>query len=135
MMVVSDNVNHDCSSIIKASSMVIFGNSLLESLTLIYLWITLARYLAFIDRITPWSIGCFREVVFEDKKMRSMAVNLGKYGCAGQLSTINSILRFWSDCFIQSVKISESIQLFVCALYIYGTDFIYLIHFGFSNDK
>ena len=45
MIVMSGNVDHDCLSMATASSMVIFGNSLLDSMALIYFWITF--YLVF----------------------------------------------------------------------------------------
>ena len=68
--------------------------------------------------------------------MGSEDVNPGACECAWQLSTINCTLwfwarNFWSNCFIQSVKISESIQLFLCALYIHGKDVTFLKHLGF----
>ena len=89
------SVDHDCSSRIMAFSMVIFGNSLLESRALMYLRIALSRYFDFNDRITPWYKGCVTEVVFGGKTLRSMAVNPGtEHGCAEQLSTINATLQF-----------------------------------------
>ena len=45
----------------------IFGDSLLDSMTLMYLRITFAQYLVFNDYITPWFIGCVTEVVFGGK--------------------------------------------------------------------
>ena len=50
-MVISDNVNHDCSNIIIAFSIGVFANSLSESIALMYLQTTFVRYLAFNDRI------------------------------------------------------------------------------------
>ena len=50
-MDMSDIVDNDCLSIIIASSIVIFGNSLLESIALMYLKVNLVQYLAFKDRI------------------------------------------------------------------------------------
>ena len=115
----SDSVDNDCLSIIIASSIVIFGNSLLESIALMYLKVNLVQYLAFKDRIARWSISCVTEVVFGDKKMRNITVNPGICGCAGELSTINATYD------------SESIQPFVCALYIHSKDFTFLKHVGF----
>ena len=60
--------DHDCSSIIIAPSIVMFVNFLSESITLMYLRITLVRYLAFNDCITPWSISCVTKVVFWRQK-------------------------------------------------------------------
>ena len=51
--------------------------------------------------------------------MRNITVNPGICGCAGELSTINATYD------------SESIQPFVCALYIHGKDFTFLKHVGF----
>ena len=119
-----------------ASSIVMFEIFLSQSITLIYLRITLVRYFAFNDRITPSSIGYVTEVVFGGKEMRSMTVNPGTSGCAGQLLIMNAILRFWtrnirSKCFIQSLKISVSIQLFGCPLHWHGKDFAFLKHLEF----
>ena len=79
-MVISSSVDHDCSSIIIASSIVMFANSLSESIALIYFRITLVWYLSFNDRITPWSIVCVTEVVFGNEKIRSVALGVqGNY--------------------------------------------------------
>lgn len=56
-MVISGSVDHHCSSIITASSIVMLGNSFLQSIALMYLWVISVRYLAFNNSITPWSIG------------------------------------------------------------------------------
>lgn len=54
MMVVSGSVDHDGSSIVVLIRIiVIFGNSLLESIALMLLQITLAWYVAFDNHITP----------------------------------------------------------------------------------
>ena len=68
---------------------VAFGNSLLESMVLMCFRITLARYLAFNDRIE-----CVTEVVLGGKKMTSMAIKSGQCGCLEQLLTVNATLQF-----------------------------------------
>ena len=50
-MVIPGSANHDCLTITIASSIVMFDNSLSESIALVYLRVTLVRYLAFTDRI------------------------------------------------------------------------------------
>ena len=126
----SANADYDCSSMVTASSMIIFGNSLLDSMALMHLPIIFAWYSAFNDCINPWSIGCVTEIVFGSIKSKS-----GTCWWAGQLSTINPTLQLWarhfrSSCLIHSMKMSESIQLFFCALYMHGKDFTFLKHLG-----
>lgn len=98
----SGSVDHDGSSIIVSIRIiVIFGNSLLESIALMLLQITLAWYVAFDNHVTPWSTDCVIEVVFGDKRVRYMTINPGTCWLAGQLSTINATFQnrtrnFWS---------------------------------------
>lgn len=128
MIFLFGSVNHSRSNIIMASSMVMFGNSMLESIALKYLQVALAQNFAFNDRITPWSMGCVTKVLFGGKTMRSIAINPGICRCTGQLSTINAILRLFTN--FWSKKVCESIQLFVCALCIHSKDFTFLKHLG-----
>ena len=69
--------------------MVMFGNSLLKSIALIYLRINLVRCLALNDCITPWTTGYVTEVVFGGKKIKSMPINPGTSGTPYLSSTYN----------------------------------------------
>ena len=92
-MVVSRSSDHVCWRIIMAYSMMMFGNSLLESVAFMYLRITLAQYLAFNNCITLCSIDFVTEVVFGAKKMRPMAVNRSTCKGTGRLLRINANLQ------------------------------------------
>ena len=123
-MIISGSVEHACTSIIIASSI------------LMYLGITLAEYLAFNNCVTSWSISCVTEVVLGGKKMISVLINAGTSVWAGQLLTMNATLSFWarnfqSKSFIQYVKISVFIQLFGCAFYWHSKDLTFLNYLRF----
>ena len=68
IMVVSSSVNHGYLSIIMPPSMLMFGNSLLVLIALIFLQIALAQYLALNNRITPWSISYRMRLCLEVKR-------------------------------------------------------------------
>ena len=90
MIFISDSVNHDWSSIIIASSIGVFVNSLLKSIALMYLRITFVRYLDFNDRIQldPLAVLLrFHLVVRRWEVCQSIQVR--------QLWTKNATLPFW----------------------------------------
>ena len=136
-MVISSSVDHDCSSIIIASSIVMFANSLSESIALICFRITLVWYLAFNDRITPWSIVCVTEVVFSNEKMRSIALGVqGNYQLwilpyVSELGISNSSIlsNLWRSIWLSSFLVS-----FVLTWQ--GLDVLEVPQiFAFSHDK
>lgn len=67
--------------------MVILGNTLLESITLMYLLVIFGRYLAVSDRMNPCSIGCVMDIVLGGKKIKFAAIkailSLGMHGMQG----------------------------------------------------
>ena len=96
-------------------------------------WIIQERYLAFSDRITPWSISWVIDVVFGDLKYYSITFKLPISGRARQLSTINKTFRFWPSNFwscsqIQSSNKSQPIQLLFWPLQRQGICFKFSKH-------
>ena len=136
-MVISSSVDHDSSSIIIASSIVMFANSLLELIALIYFRITLVWHLAFNDRITRWPIVCVTEVVFGNEKMRSIALGVQgnyqlwilPYGSELGISNSSILSNLW-----RSLCLSSFLVSFVLTWQ--GLDVLEVPRiFAFSHDK
>ena len=136
---VSSSVDHDCLSIMMASSTVMFGNSLLELIVLIYLWIILAWCLGFNDFRTPWFIT---EVVFGGKKIRSMAMStqahVGMQGNYWQMLLYDSELWNFGPAFPFNLwgSLNPFSFLFLPCAYMVRTSHSWIFSsFGVFNDR
>ena len=119
-MVNSDTSDRtDCNSYIAYNSEVC-GSFFFMPTARISRFMIFLRYFPFRERITPWCIGWGFDVVFRGRNTSSMAFNPSTIGCAGQLSTMRTILpfsfsNFLSSSFTHSQKRKLLIQLFGCA--------------------